>query len=248
MLPSCIAPKKKLIASGIQCHVNPTRKLLEAGKISDLEPDRPSCSERLSSCDLTISTIFTAGGSRALDTKCPFNQAGIWKISSRLIPVSLTLVKVNCENTRDRLWCDSLDNRRQHRRRNAVISKGSEMAPGVRRTYPTEPRKLFGALLWTRLCPSTVSLSIRASQPTKSLVTWVSIMNATFDYLCYSAAAHISLPATIHVWLDVLSLCFPPLSKLIAVLSLPKIKKKRKKTCWEHNSLKVVWILFKQNN
>lgn len=176
----------------------------------NLKPDQSSCSERLSSCDLTILTIFTASGSRALDTKCLFNQASIWKINSCLIPVSLTLVKVNCENNCDRLWCDSLDNHRQHQQRNAVISKGLEMAPGVRRTYPTEPRKLFGALLWTRLCPFTVSLSIRASQPTKSLVAWVSIMNATFDYLCYSAAAHISLPATIHVWLDVLSLCFPP--------------------------------------
>lgn len=36
-----------------------------------------------------------------------------------------------------------------------------------------------------------------------------------------------------------------PLSKLIAVLSLLKIKK-RKKTRWEHNALKVVWIPFKE--
>lgn len=103
--------------------------------------------------------------------------------------------------------------------------RGFEMAPGVKRTFPTEPRKLFCALLWTRLCPFTVSLSIRVSQPTKSLVTWVSIMNATFDYLCYSAAAHISLPATIHVWLDVLSHRFPPFKINCSVIS-PQDKKK----------------------
>lgn len=67
----------------------------------------------------------------------------------------------------------------------------------AQRKYPTEVT--LCSPLNTCLCPFTVSLSIRASQPTKSLVTGVSIMNATFDYLCYSTAAHISLPATTHV-------------------------------------------------
>lgn len=64
-------------------------------------------------------------------------------------------------------------------------------------------------------------------------------------YLCFSTADHMSLPATTHVWLDVLSQSFPHLSKLIAVLSFSEIKIKIKAR-WRHNSSNVVQIIFQE--
>lgn len=73
------------------------------------------------------------------------------------------------------------------------------MAPGVARPHPTGAGKLFRSVLGTLLCPSAVSFGIGASQLAESLAARRSIRSATFDYLCYSAVAHVSLPAANHV-------------------------------------------------
>lgn len=80
-----------------------------------------------------------------------------------------------------------------------VVSKAGRVAPGVRKPHPTETRKLLRSVLGTLLCPSAVSLGIGAAQRAESLAARRSIMSATFDYLRYSAVAHVSLPAAIHV-------------------------------------------------
>lgn len=80
-----------------------------------------------------------------------------------------------------------------------AVSKAGRVAPGVARPHPTEAGKLFRSVLGTLLRPSAVSFGIGASQPAEPQETRRSIRSATFDYLCYSAVAPVSLPAANHV-------------------------------------------------
>lgn len=145
---------------------------------------------------------------------------------------------------------NSLDNQIQHHcatfkepHRNTVAFR-CYVDPGVERTHPIEPMKSLCALLWTLVFVPLLSVSVSESPSPLSLL-WLGFQLWMLPLTTSVIPRQPTYPCLPPLMCDLMYCLtvFPPFK-----INCSFISPQDKKASREHNSLKVVWILFKQNN
>lgn len=117
------------------------------------------------------------------------------------------------------------------------------MGPGVERKYPIEPMKSLSTLLWTLPFVPLLSVSVSESPSPLSLL-WLGFQLWMLPLTTSVIPQQPTYPCLPPLMCDLMYCLtvFPPFK-----INCSFISAKDKTACREHNNVKVVWILFKQN-